>query len=74
MPVPAGNVPGHTDPPGVGAGPFGGIVWLWKNKQFAGPTVAVALTVVMESFHMTLALLLSSRSPRQSRSSCRSTS
>lgn len=42
----------------VFAGLFGGIVWLWKKKQFAGPKVAVALAVVMESFHMVLLLLI----------------
>ena len=42
----------------VFAGLFGGIVWLWKKKQFAGTTVAVLLAVVMESFHMALTLAM----------------
>lgn len=42
----------------VFAGLFGGLVWLWKKKQFAGTTTAVLLAVVMESFHMALTLLL----------------
>jgi sigma-B regulation protein RsbU (phosphoserine phosphatase) len=39
------------------AGLFGGIVWLWKKKQFAGTTIAVLLAILMESFHMVLVLL-----------------
>ncbi len=42
----------------VFAGLFGGIVWLWKKKQFAGTTVAVLLAIVMESFHMALTLAM----------------
>jgi phosphoserine phosphatase RsbU/P len=41
----------------VFAGLFGGIVWLWKKKQFAGTTIAVLLAILMESFHMVLVLL-----------------
>ena len=41
----------------VFAGLFGGIVWLWKKKQFAGTTIAVLLAILMETFHMVLVLI-----------------
>lgn len=41
----------------VFAGLFGGAVWLWKKKQFAGTRIAVALAILMESFHMALVLV-----------------
>jgi phosphoserine phosphatase RsbU/P len=40
------------------AGLFGGIIWLWKKKQWAGTKVAVVLAILMESFHMVLALVM----------------
>lgn len=39
------------------AGLFGGIIWLWKKKQFAGTKIAVMLAILMEAFHMVLVLL-----------------
>lgn len=39
------------------AGLFGGIIWLWKKKQFAGTKIAVILAILMEVFHMVLVLL-----------------
>lgn len=42
----------------VFAGLFGGLVWLWKKKQFATATVAVLLAVLTESFHMALLLVM----------------
>jgi phosphoserine phosphatase RsbU/P len=41
----------------VFAGLFGGVVWLWKKKQFAGTKIAVLLAILMESFHMVLVLI-----------------
>jgi phosphoserine phosphatase RsbU/P len=43
----------------VFAGLFGGLVWLFKKKQFCGITTAVLLAIFMELFHMVLILLLS---------------
>lgn len=42
----------------VFAGLFGGIVWLWKKKQFAGTKIAVLLAILMETFHMVLLLIM----------------
>lgn len=42
----------------VFAGLFGGLIWLWKKKQFAGTTVAVLLAILTESFHMVLLLTM----------------
>ena len=42
----------------VFAGLSGGLVWLWKKKQFAGTTVAVLLAILMETFHMALLLVM----------------
>jgi phosphoserine phosphatase RsbU/P len=41
----------------VFAGLFGGTIWLWKRKQFAGTKTAVIFAVLMESFHMALVLV-----------------
>jgi phosphoserine phosphatase RsbU/P len=41
----------------VFAGLLGGVVWLWKKKQFAGTKIAVLLAILMESFHMVLVLI-----------------
>jgi sigma-B regulation protein RsbU (phosphoserine phosphatase) len=41
----------------VFAGLFGGAIWLWKKKQFAGTKIAVLLAIFMESFHMALVFL-----------------
>jgi phosphoserine phosphatase RsbU/P len=40
------------------AGLFGGAVWLWKKKQFAGTRIAVILAILMETFHMALVLVM----------------
>ena len=42
----------------VFAGLFGGIIWLWKKKQFAGTKIAVLLAILMETFHMVLVLII----------------
>lgn len=42
----------------VFAGLSGGAIWLWKKKQFAGTTIAVALAILMETFHMALVLVM----------------
>jgi sigma-B regulation protein RsbU (phosphoserine phosphatase) len=42
----------------VFAGLFGGIIWLANRRKFAGTTIAVLFAVLMEGFHMALALAL----------------
>ncbi|MCQ1538171.1 hypothetical protein FTO68_04080 [Methanocalculus taiwanensis] len=40
------------------AGLFGGLIWIYYKKRFAGTTVAVAFAVLMEVFHMALTLIM----------------
>jgi len=40
------------------AGLFGGIIWLYSGRRFAGITIAVLFAILMEGFHMGLVLLL----------------
>jgi sigma-B regulation protein RsbU (phosphoserine phosphatase) len=40
------------------AGLFGGIIWLLRGRRFAGITIAVLFAILMEGFHMLLALAL----------------
>jgi sigma-B regulation protein RsbU (phosphoserine phosphatase) len=42
----------------VFAGLFGGLIWLARGRKFAGITIAVLFAVLMEGFHMLLALAL----------------
>jgi sigma-B regulation protein RsbU (phosphoserine phosphatase) len=42
----------------VFAGVFGGLIWLLKKRQFAGTTIAVLFAILMEAFHMALALVI----------------
>jgi sigma-B regulation protein RsbU (phosphoserine phosphatase) len=42
----------------VFAGLFGGLIWLAHGRKFAGITIAVLFAVLMEGFHMLLALAL----------------
>jgi sigma-B regulation protein RsbU (phosphoserine phosphatase) len=42
----------------VFAGLFGGIIWLARGRKFAGITIAVLFAILMEGFHMLLALAL----------------
>jgi phosphoserine phosphatase RsbU/P len=42
----------------VFAGLFGGLIWLYQKKKFAGTTIAVAFAILMEVFHMALTLLI----------------
>ena len=44
----------------VFAGIFGGIIWLAHRRKFAGTTIAVLFAILMEGFHMVLALALCS--------------
>lgn len=41
------------------AGLFGGLIWLFYKRKFAGVTIAVLFAILMEGFHMALTLLLS---------------
>jgi phosphoserine phosphatase RsbU/P len=40
------------------AGLFGGLIWLFYKRKFAGLTVAVLFAILMEGFHMALVLLI----------------
>jgi phosphoserine phosphatase RsbU/P len=40
------------------AGLFGGLIWLAQKRKFAGTTIAVLFAILMEGFHMALALIL----------------
>ncbi len=40
------------------AGFFGGLIWIYYKKKFAGTTVAVTFAVLMEVFHMALTLMM----------------
>lgn len=40
------------------AGLFGGVIWLARGRRFAGITIAVLFAILMEGFHMLLALAL----------------
>jgi sigma-B regulation protein RsbU (phosphoserine phosphatase) len=40
------------------AGLFGGLIWLFYNRKFAGITIAVLFAIIMEGFHMALVLIL----------------
>lgn len=40
------------------AGLIGGLIWLAKKRKFAGITIAVLFAVLMEGFHMLLALAI----------------
>lgn len=42
----------------VFAGLFGGLIWLYCKKKFAGWKIAVLFAVLMEVFHMLLTLLI----------------
>jgi phosphoserine phosphatase RsbU/P len=42
----------------VFAGLFGGLIWIACNRKFAGVTIAVIFAILMEVFHMLLALIL----------------
>jgi len=41
------------------AGLFGGLIWLFYKRKFAGIIVAVLFSILMEGFHMVLTLILS---------------
>jgi sigma-B regulation protein RsbU (phosphoserine phosphatase) len=41
------------------AGLFGGFIWLFYRRKFAGTLVAVLFAILMEGFHMVLTLILS---------------
>ena len=40
------------------AGLFGGLIWLFYQRKFAGIMIAVLFAIIMEGFHMTLVLLI----------------
>jgi len=40
------------------AGLFGGLIWLFFQRKFAGTMIAVLFAIIMEGFHMTLVLLI----------------
>jgi sigma-B regulation protein RsbU (phosphoserine phosphatase) len=40
------------------AGLFGGLIWLACGRRFAGITIAVLFAIIMEGFHMLLALIM----------------
>jgi phosphoserine phosphatase RsbU/P len=40
------------------AGLFGGLIWLFNNKQFPGTRIAVEFAVMMEGLHMLLVLIM----------------
>ncbi len=42
----------------VFAGLFGGLIWLYRKRKFAGTTIAVVFAILMEVFHMALTLLI----------------
>ncbi|NLD57549.1 MAG: SpoIIE family protein phosphatase [Methanomicrobiales archaeon] len=42
----------------VFAGLFGGLIWLFKKRKFAGITIAVIFAILMEAFHMALTLVM----------------
>jgi sigma-B regulation protein RsbU (phosphoserine phosphatase) len=42
----------------VFAGLFGGLIWLACRRKFAGITIAVLFAILMEGFHMLLALIM----------------
>ena len=42
----------------VFAGLFGGLIWLYCKKKFAGWKIAVIFAILMEVFHMVLTLLI----------------
>lgn len=42
----------------VFAGLFGGLIWLFYQRKFAGITIAVLFAILMEGFHMALTLLM----------------
>jgi sigma-B regulation protein RsbU (phosphoserine phosphatase) len=42
----------------VFAGLFGGLIWLANKRKFAGITIAVIFAILMEAFHMLLALVI----------------
>jgi sigma-B regulation protein RsbU (phosphoserine phosphatase) len=42
----------------VFAGLFGGLIWLYCKKKFAGWKIAVLFAILMEVFHMVLTLLI----------------
>ncbi|WP_321504157.1 LytS/YhcK type 5TM receptor domain-containing protein [uncultured Methanoregula sp.] len=42
----------------VFAGLFGGLIWLYCKKKFAGWKIAVLFAILMEIFHMVLTLLI----------------
>ena len=42
----------------VFAGLFGGLIWLYHKRKFCGTTFAVVFAILMEAFHMLLALTL----------------
>jgi phosphoserine phosphatase RsbU/P len=44
----------------VFAGIFGGVIWLANKRKFAGTTIAVIFAILMELFHMALALIMCS--------------
>jgi sigma-B regulation protein RsbU (phosphoserine phosphatase) len=39
------------------AGLFGGLIWLFYKRKFAGITIAVLFAIIMEGFHMALVLI-----------------
>jgi phosphoserine phosphatase RsbU/P len=40
------------------AGLFGGLIWLFFKRKFAGITIAVLFAIIMEGFHMVLVLMI----------------
>jgi phosphoserine phosphatase RsbU/P len=42
----------------VFAGLIGGLIWLFRGRRFAGITIAVIFAILMEIFHLLLALIL----------------
>jgi sigma-B regulation protein RsbU (phosphoserine phosphatase) len=42
----------------VFAGLFGGLIWLYSGRKFAGTTIAVLFAILMEGFHMVLTLIM----------------
>jgi sigma-B regulation protein RsbU (phosphoserine phosphatase) len=42
----------------VFAGLFGGLIWMYHKRTFAGITVAVLFAILMEGFHMALTLIM----------------
>ncbi|HSQ93896.1 MAG TPA: LytS/YhcK type 5TM receptor domain-containing protein, partial [Methanoregula sp.] len=42
----------------VFAGLFGGLIWLYSGRKFAGTTIAVLFAILMEGFHMALTLIM----------------